>query len=247
MYHETLEYSSAGTTFKGYLAYDDSIQGKRPGIVIAHAWKGLDSFAKQKAIELAKLGYIALAADVYGNGQEAKDKAQAVELLTPLFKDRKLLQERIRAGFDTLQKHPLTDRANMGGIGFCFGGLTIIELFRSGAPLQGVVSFHGLLGKTMGTMTATTVPLAKDIKGSILILHGHEDPLVSEEDIESFQNEMTDHHIDWEMVIYGNTLHAFTNPEANDTSMGLIYNQLAEKRSWQAMRNFFEERFKTKE
>lgn len=239
---EIITYSCGDRTFKGYLAMPKTTQ-KAPGIIIAHAWMGQDEFARKKAIALAELGYAAFAADLYGDGKTAKTSDEALELMMPLFLDRHLLQQRMIAAYETLKTNPLVDKERIGAIGFCFGGLAAIELFRSGAFVRGVASFHAVLGSKLGNQQATVLPISKEIQGKILILHGHDDPLVSKEDIESIQNELTQAKIDWQMIIYGRTSHAFTNPEAHETSLGLIYNASAEKRSWQSMRNFFEEVF----
>jgi len=238
---EIINYTVDGKTFKGFVAYDPTIKEKRPGILVAHAWQGQDNFAKEKAKELAGLGYVGFAADVYGDGVSVDSNEKAEELMAPLFKDRASLRKRIVAAYEALRKLPYVDPKRIGAIGFCFGGLTVIELLRSGADLHGVVSFHGLLGFDMGKMKAKAEPNAKKLNGPILILHGHDDPLVSTAHIQGIQKELTDAGVDWQMHIYGHTSHAFTNPQANDKNLGLIYNQKAAKRSWQSMINFFQE------
>jgi dienelactone hydrolase len=240
---KTIDYTAGNIKLRGYLAFDSKKEGKRPGIIIAHAWRGQDDFARQKAVELAELGYVALAADVYGNGQSVNTNEEATSLMMPLFLDRKLLRERIIAAYELLKSQPEVDAHQIGAIGFCFGGLTVIELFRSGAEVKGVVSFHGTLGNAMGDRKATTHPIAKGIKGSILILHGNDDPLVSLDDILNIQREFTQAGVDWEMDIYGNTMHAFTNPEAHEEALGLVYNKKTSERAWQRMLNFFTEIF----
>lgn len=231
------------TKLKGYFAWEKGKPPSRPGILIAPAWNGLDAFAKQKAQALAKLGYVAMAVDLYGDGITANSNEEALALMAPLFLDRVLLQERIKSGYDALRKHPLVDPQQIGGIGFCFGGLTMIELFRSGVDLKGVVSFHAVLGNTLEDKHAKTVPISPNIKGSILILHGYDDPLVSAEDLARIQKELADAKIDWQLHVYGNTSHAFTNPQASDQKAGLIYNPKADQRSWQLMNAFFSEIF----
>ena len=238
-----IEYACGQTSFKGYAAWEDDKSGTRPGILIAHAWRGRDEFSKQKALDLAQLGYVALAADVYGEGITAENNDDAAALMRPLFLDRKLLQDRIKSAYEALRKHPLVNPQKIGGIGYCFGGLTIIELYRSGVELKGAVSFHAVLGTSLGGQTAKTVPISPSVKGSLLILHGHDDPLVSQEDLIRIQDELTKANVDWQLHIYGRTKHAFTNPEANDSKMGLVYNAQADKRSWQTMKTFFNEIF----
>ena len=242
MHTQTISYTHAGTTFKGFMA-TANLSIKRPVIIIAHAWRGQDDFARNKAIELAKLGYVGFAADVYGDGKEVQTNEEAAALMTPLFLDRKLLQERINAAYATACQQDCVDQHNVGAIGFCFGGLTVIELFRSGTPIKGAVSFHGVLGNSMGPHKAATVPISKDIKGGLLILHGHDDPLVTANDIQMMQEELTRAKVDWEMVIYGHTSHAFTNPEANDPELGLVFQSKSNQRSWIAMKDFFKEIF----
>jgi dienelactone hydrolase len=241
MQEEIIHYKQGKDTFQGYLVYDPEIKTPRPAILVAHAWRGQDDFAKSKAIELAKQGYLAFVADVYGNGVHVKTNEEAQALMLPLFIHRKLLRDRICAAYETVAKHKLVDPHKIGAIGFCFGGLTVIELLRSGVNLRGVVSFHGLLGDTLGENKAIIAPISNDIKGAILILHGHDDPLVSSTDIKAIQKELTDAKVDWQMHIYGHAVHAFTNPEALDVSSGMAYNAKANRRSWQTMRDFFKE------
>lgn len=241
MQKKIISYTCDNIELKGHLIHHPDILEKRPGILIAHAWKGIDDYILDKANRMAELGYVVFAADVYGKEKHPTTNEEAFACLLPLFLDRALLQRRIRAGLDVLKQQPLVDPNRLGAMGFCFGGLTTIELFRSGAPIKGAISFHGLLGDKIGEHTATVPPISPDIKGSILVLHGHDDPLVSTQDIANFQKEMTDHKVDWQFHAYGHTSHAFTNQEAHDTQMGLIYNERADIRSWQAMQNFFAE------
>ena len=163
--------------------------------------------------------------------------------MMPLFLDRLLLQSRLKAAFQKLSEYPLVDAKRIGAIGFCFGGLCVLELLRSGVPVRGVVSFHGVLGNKMGDKQAKTVPIANHINGSALILHGHDDPLVSNEDISALTKELTQAKIDWQFMHYGHTSHAFSNPEANNAASGMLYNEAAARRSWLAMINFFNEIF----
>jgi dienelactone hydrolase len=243
MHSETIEYRCGGITLKGHLVYDPDVKVKRPAVIVAHAWRGQNDFARQKAFALAELGYIGFASDVYGNGICVNTDEESYNLMIPLFVDRSLLRERIKAAFDVLKQHPLVEPAFIGAIGFCFGGLTVIELLRSGADVSGVVSFHGVLGKEVGENKAKLEPNAEKINGSILILHGHDDPWVSEEDILAVQQEFTQAGVDWQMHIYGHAMHGFTNPELHDVKTGLVFNPKANFRSWQAMCNFFDEVF----
>lgn len=239
---EIIEYQSGNQLCRGYLAKPASTN-TGPAIVIAHTWKGLDDFCREKAEALAKLGYTAFAADLYGDGAVAANNEEALELMLPLFLDRQLLRERIQAAVSTVKKLPQVDSQKVGAIGFCFGGLTVIELLRSGADIAAAVSFHGVLGTTIANHHAKALPIAENIRASLLILHGHEDPLVSKADINTIQEELTKAQVDWQMNIYGHAAHAFTNPEAQDTTSGLVYNAKASDRSWEAMRAFFNDVF----
>lgn len=244
MHTEEVVYKCGETELRGYLCYCDGITTKRPAVIVSHAWRGLDEFARFKAESMARLGYVAFAADNYGAGRTAANDEEAGKLMMPLFQDRALLQSRIKAAFQFVSQHPLVDPKRIGAMGFCFGGLTVLELLRSGAAARGVVSFHGVLGNSIGGKQAKTVPIASHITGSALILHGHDDPLVSPEDITAFTDELTAAKIDWQMVHYGHTTHAFTNPEAQDPASGLHYHEASARRSWLAMTNFFDEIFK---
>lgn len=240
---ETISYIIEGSLFRGFLALPPTEQ-KAPGILIAPAWKGLDEFAKAKAFALAELGYVAFAADLYGDGVVANSDEEASALMLPLFLDRALLRQRINAALEELKKHPSVETSKIGSIGFCFGGLTVIELLRSGATILGAVSFHGILGTQMGNRTANLSENADSIKAKLLVLHGHDDPLVSQEEITHLQKEMDKANVDWQMNIYSQTSHAFTNPQADDTEHGLIFNQRTNDRAWLSMHNFFQEIFK---
>ncbi len=242
---ETITYQCEGKDFRGFLVQDPDVQGLRPAVLVAPAWRGLDLFAKQKAKELAELGYIGFAADLYGQGIHVDTNEKAQELMAPLFLDRQTLRDRIVAAYQTVANLKGVDKTRMGAIGFCFGGMTVIELLRSGVLLKGVVSFHGLLGDHLREMTARRAPSASKLNGAILILHGHDDPLVSQEDITQLQEELTAAHVDWQMNIYGHTKHAFTNPEAHEKELGLLYNPITCRRALASMHRFFEEVFIT--
>jgi len=233
-----VEYKDGEQTCEGFLAWDDAAKGKRPGVVVVHEWMGLGDYAKDRARRLATLGYVAFAADIYGKGIRAKDAQEAGELAGRYKGDLPLLRSRARAAFDTLAKDARVDPARIFAIGYCFGGTTALELARSGAPLAGVVSFHGGL--------STKDPAdAKNVKGRVLVLHGASDPFVPPAEVAAFQKEMNDAKVDWQMVLYAGAVHSFTNPGAgNDPSKGAAYDERADRRSWEAMKAFFAEGFR---
>jgi dienelactone hydrolase len=235
---EVVEYRHGDVVLEGYLAYDDSLQGKRPGVVVAHEWFGQTPYERKRAEQLARLGYVAFAIDMYGKGVRARDGKEAGALAGKYMGDRKLMQARAAAGLDVLRNRPETDPTRLAAIGYCFGGTTVLELARSGADLVSVVSFHG------GLNTPTPGD-ARNIKAKVLVLHGADDPLVPTQQVEAFQEEMRKGGVDWQFISYGGAVHRFSNPAAGgDSSKGLAYNERADHRSWEAMRAFFAETFK---
>ncbi|MBK9965355.1 MAG: dienelactone hydrolase family protein [Holophagales bacterium] len=232
---EVVEYKDGDQLCEGFLAYDDAVKEKRPGVVVVHEWMGLGDYARERATKLAGLGYVAFAADIYGKGIRAKDYKEAGQLAGKYKGDLPLLRSRGRAAFDTLAKNPRVDPARIFAIGYCFGGTAALELARSGAPLAGAVSFHGGL--------ATKDPAdAKNVKGRVLVLHGASDPYVPPAEVAAFQKEMDDAKVDWQMVFYSGAVHSFTNPgSGNDPSKGAAYDAKADRRSWEAMKAFFAE------
>ncbi len=237
---EEVEYKHGDVVLQGFLAYDDAQTGKRPGVLIVHEWMGHSPFVRKRATELAKLGYVAFALDMYGKGVMAKDREEAAKLAGTYKNDRPLMRARANAGLEVLRKNEHCDTTQIAAIGYCFGGTTVLELARGGADLAGVVSFHGDLD--------TPKPDdAKNIKGKVLALHGADDPFVKPEVVAKFEDEMRKAGVDWELVKYGNAVHSFTNPGAgDDNKTGAAYNAKADARSWQAMRDFFGEIFPKK-
>ncbi|MDO8662865.1 MAG: dienelactone hydrolase family protein [Candidatus Omnitrophota bacterium] len=237
MQTETVEYKQDNTVLEGYLVYDDSRKDKVPGVLIVHEWTGIGPYVKRRAQEIAALGYVAFCADIYGKGIRPKDTKEAAQQATFYRSDRQLLRERAKAGLAELKKCKFVDVTRTAAIGYCFGGGTVLELARGGADLSGAVSFHGNLD--------TPHPEdAKNIRAKILVCHGADDPLVPQEQVAAFQNEMRAANCDWQMNIYGNAVHSFTNPDSgNDPSKGLAYNREADMRSWEAMKAFFKEIF----
>lgn len=236
MHKEFLSYHDDSTLLEGFLACPEK-SGRYPLVLVSHAWAGRDEFACKKAESLAELGYAGFALDMYGKGKLGRSIEENSALMQPFMDDRNYLLRRIKAGLHFAKTLPQIDSKKMGGIGFCFGGLCILDLARSGEPLQGIVSFHGLLNRP------EKMP-SPSIQAKILAMHGYADPMGPVSEVNEFQLEMEKSGADWQMHIYGNTQHAFTNPNANDANLGLIYNPLAEQRSWQAMKNFFQEIFK---
>jgi dienelactone hydrolase len=237
---QTIEYEHDGNVLEGYLAYDDSVKGTRPGVLVIHEWWGINDYIKKRTELLAQLGYIAFAADIYGKGLRAQTREEAMKLAGKYRSgsDRTLLRTRAKAGLDILKKNSLTDAKRVAAIGYCFGGTTVLELARSGADVAGVVSFHG------GLDTPNTAD-AKNIKGKVLALTGADDPRVNPEQVLAFEDEMRKAGVDWYLVAYGNAVHSFTNPDSGtDNSKGAAYNEKADMRSWQAMKDFLEELFK---
>lgn len=231
---ERIEYKQGDTVLEGFLAYDDALTGKRPAVLVSHAWKGLTSYEEMRAKMLAELGYVAFAVDIYGKGVRAKDFNEAGQLSGKYKGDRKLLRARVNAGLDYLKAHPRVDASKIAAIGYCFGGTTVLELARSGATLAGVVSFHGGLD-------SPTPEDAKAIKTKVLVLHGGDDPYVKDPELLAFMNEMRGAKVDWQLMSYGNALHAFTDKGYTDRSMGAVYDELADRRSWEHMKLFFAE------
>lgn len=235
---EMIEYKQGDTVLEGYFVYDDAVEGKRPGVIVVHDWMGFGEYGNRRADELAKLGYVALAVDIYGKGVRPKDAKEASEQAGKYKSDRALLRQRVLAGFNELKKNPMVDTAKTAAIGYCFGGTTVLELARSGADVTGAVSFHG------GLSTPTPED-AKNIKAKVLVLHGADDPYVPAEEVGAFQKEMREANADWQMVYYSGAVHSFTRKDAgNDNSKGAAYNEKADKRSWEAMKQFFGEIFK---
>ena len=243
MQTETITYFDGDLPLKGFMAFNDKTDHRRPAVLVAPAFRGLDEFARKKALQLAQFGYVAFALDMYGEGKVTEDLEEAGKLMAPFYFDRALLQQRALAAFDYMSGHELVDRTRMGAIGFCFGGLVAIELIRSGAPLKGAVSFHGVLGNSLQGTSAKTVPISPSASGSLLILHGHDDPLVPPADVLAMQEELSGAGIDWQMHIYGGTMHAFTNPKAQAPEKGTLYSEKADRRSLRAMQNHFDELF----
>ncbi len=232
---QAVPYKDGDVALEGFLAYDDAAAGKRPGVLVVHEWWGLNDFAKEKARQLAELGYVALAVDMYGKGKVAETPDEAGKLAGQFRDNPALMRQRAKAAYDTLAANSRVDATKIGAIGFCFGGTTVVQMAASGLNLAGVVSFHGGLGP---------IPEedAQKIKAKVLILHGAADTLVPEENIKGLLDVLSTAGVDWQMVMYAGAKHSFTNPASGKLNMpGVGYDEKAAKRSWQAMRDFFGE------
>jgi dienelactone hydrolase len=234
---QVVEYTVGQTVCKGYLAYDDAAKEARPGVLVVHEWWGLNDYAKRRTEQLAELGYVAFAADIYGGGKVATDAQEAGKLAGEFRKDPALLVARTAGALDTLKKQRGVDASRTGAIGYCFGGTTVLALALSGAEVQAVVSFHGSL--------PVDAAADKPVKANVLVCNGADDPMVKPEDRQKFKDVLTRAKADWEFIDYSGAVHAFTNPEAGKGGMpGVAYNEKADKRSWELMKDFFAEAFK---
>ncbi|MBA2655535.1 MAG: dienelactone hydrolase family protein [Tatlockia sp.] len=229
LYHHQCEQE-----FHGFLAYDDSHDKPRPAVLVVHDWSGRNEFACEKATMLAEMGYLGFAVDMYGQGRQGNSTHEKKGLMEPLINDRYLLRERIRAAYDAVVAMSEVDNTRVAVMGFCFGGLCALDLARSGADVKAVISFHGLLNKPKEIANEA-------ISAKILVLHGYDDPMVKPEDVDKFCQEMTEANADWQVHVYGQTQHAFSNPNAHDVQLGTIYNPQAEHRALQSMTNFLKE------
>jgi dienelactone hydrolase len=231
-----LVYDCAGTRLVGELAWDAERTSKQPGIVVFHEGGGINPHPKERAAKLAALGYVALACDMYGNGEFSSDPTRRGQLLAGLRAEPRTLRARAQAALTALSAQPEVDAGRLAAIGFCFGGMCALELARAGAPLRAAVSFHGILSASEPAQAAT-------LRASILVLHGADDPIVPPEQVANFIAEMKAADADWQLVTYGSASHGFTRPDAASLSMpGVAYQANADARSWQAMRTLFEER-----
>ncbi|HAT8316515.1 TPA: hypothetical protein JBB31_05025 [Legionella pneumophila subsp. pneumophila] len=236
MYSSNYIYQHDDLALHGFLAHEEGIKQPQPAVIVAHDWSGRGEFACLKAKQLAEMGYIGFALDMYGQGQIGSNNDEKMALMQPLYSDRSLLRERLYAALEAIKSISVVDNNRIAIIGFCFGGLCALDLARSGADIRGAVSFHGLLNKPENLA-------AGRIKAKILALHGYDDPMAKPEQVHAFCQEMTEANVDWQMHMYGQVKHAFTNPQAHDEHLGLIYDEVAARRSWQAMSQFLQEIF----
>jgi dienelactone hydrolase len=233
MSEKTLEYRHEGSVLEAFVCAPAG-PGPRPAVLVAHAWAGRSGFECDKARALAAMGYVGIAIDMYGKGVLGNGVEENSALMKPFLDNRALLQGRFEAALAAARQEEAVDAAKIAAIGYCFGGLCVLDLARSGADVKGVVSFHGLLGQPGNTA-------GRPIGAKVLVLHGHDDPMVPVADVVTFEQEMTAAGADWQVHAYGHTLHSFTNQEANDPGFGVKFDANANRRSWQAMQNFLAE------
>lgn len=231
---EEIEYQVDETVFRGFIARDKAQATPKPCVMIAHDWTGRSDTFCEKARQLAALGYVGFAIDMYGNAKLGHTTEEKKALMNPIMENRKIITTRMQAAFKAAEESSWVDNTKIAALGYCFGGLCVLDLARSGADVQGVVSFHGLL-------TGPEITVCEKIRAKILVLHGYDDPMVSPTQVNQFANEMTEKKADWQIHMHGHTQHAFTNPEANNDALGLHYNKNADRRSWASAELFLKE------
>jgi dienelactone hydrolase len=235
---EEIQYKSGGVAMRGYIAWDDAIKGKRPGVLVVHEWWGHNDYARRRARMLAELGYTALALDMYGEGKQAHHPDDAGKMSGVIGKNLPLARKRFDAARAALTKHASVDPKRIAAIGYCFGGTVVLQMARLGEPLVGVASFHGNL--------ATDAPAKPGmVKARVLVLTGADDPFVPPEQVEAFRKEMDAAGAKYEVVVYPGAKHSFTNPDADEYgrkfNLPLAYNESADKESWAALKKFLAE------
>lgn len=240
---EEVQYQADGVVMKGYLAYDDAVKDRRPGVLVVHEWWGHNSYARKRARMLAELGYTALAVDMYGDGKSADHPDTAKQFMSEVAQNLPVMQERFKAARRLLARHKTVDNDRLGAIGYCFGGAVVLNMARAGEKLAGVVSFHGSLG------TPEPARYGK-VKASVLVLNGAEDSFITAEQIEAFKKEMENAGAKYRFINYPGAKHGFTNPDADvygpKFNMPLAYNKDADERSWAEMQAFFNGLFRKK-
>ena len=237
---ETITYGVGDKTFKGVLAYDDALKSKRPGILVVHEFWGLNDYARKRAEQLAGLGYVAFAVDMYGDGKTTEHPKEAGAMAALVRMNQKEWLARANAGLQILRDHPLVEGKSLAAIGYCFGGSTALQLANSGADIKAAVSFHGAL-------PIPTEDDAKGIKAKILICHGAADSFIKEDTILKMRGVYDKAGVDYQMIYFGGAVHSFTVPDADPKKLaGIRYDPAADRRSWAAMRALFNEVFEAK-
>ncbi|WP_455205046.1 dienelactone hydrolase family protein [Kaarinaea lacus] len=232
---EEVEYKDGATLMKGFIAYDDSVSKKRPGILVVHEWWGHNKYARMRAEKLAELGYTAMAIDMYGDGKQATHPEDAGKFAGAVRSNLPVAEKRFQSAMNVLKNHKTTDSDKIAAIGYCFGGAVVLEMARLGIDLDGVVSFHGSLN------TDNPAQPGK-VKSKVLVCHGAADPFVKEEHIKALKQEMKNAKVDFQFKEYSGAKHSFTNPDANTFgkkfNLPLEYNENADKQSWKDMQEF---------
>ncbi|MCP5163958.1 MAG: dienelactone hydrolase family protein [Pseudomonadales bacterium] len=231
-----VEYRDGDTLLEAFLAWDDAVAGQRPAVVIAPTWAGRSAFEEGKARDLAALGYVGFVLDMYGKGRRGASPQESAALMAPLMEDRAGLQRRINRAVAVVREQLEVDPQRVAACGYCFGGLCVLDLARSGSDVRGVVSLHGLF-------SAPNHTAGRRIAAKILCLHGYDDPMARPESLLELGGELTAAGADWQVHAYGHTVHAFTNPQADNAEMGTVYSATADRRSRAAMLAFLEECF----
>jgi dienelactone hydrolase len=235
---KTVEYEYDSTKLKGFLAWDDAVQGKRPGILVVHEWWGLNDYARRRAEQLAGLGYVAFACDMYGDGKVTEHPQEAGQFAGEVRKNTRLWQGRAQAGLKILQESELVDPKRLAAIGYCFGGSTALELAYTGADLKAVVTFHAAL-------PVPTEEQAKAIKAKLLVNHGADDSFIPAETIQKFKAALDQAKVDYQFISYPGAVHSFTVKGSDEKRLkGMAYNEEADKKSWKAMLDLFNQVFK---
>ena len=236
MKKQLVDYNDGSTELEAFVAYEEA-DSPKPLVLVVHDWSGRRDFACKAAERVAGLGYVGMAVDMYGKGVFGSDGDAELNssLMDPLASDRAMLRDRIASALAAGRNLSQVDASKVAAMGYCFGGMCVLELARSGANVAGVISIHGIF-------SPGDIP-NKDIKARILCLHGHDDPMVPPDQVLAFETEMTKAGADWQVHAYGNTMHAFTNPAANKPDFGTMYDEVAERRTYQALANFLDEIF----
>lgn len=232
---QVIEYQIGGDSYTGYLAYDDSQTGKRPGVLVVHEWWGHNDYVRKRAEMLAGLGYTAFALDMYGTGKLAQHPQDATNFMQAVVSNMNVAERRFEAAFNLLRNHPTVESEKIAALGYCFGGATSLHMARQGLDLDGVASFHGALG-------SETAAEKGKVKGEVIIFTGEADPMIPAEDVSAFHQEMTNANVAHSIYSYPGAKHGFTNPAADDFgkrfNLPLAYDAAADADSWLKTRDF---------